>query len=203
MQRKAAFSYLAIVLSASCLWITYFFVIQAHENSLSGPIDAGIIEDRPSFDQAISSDRENIDERTQNESLLAITRLPWNIDSQTHPLDLQRIADLIDVNEFDIYPLNIDFGVLDVVESGDIVPLVLPGGNGKYSFNVLSAATSNSEVRTITGQLNGYDKGYAVVISYSGDSVFGTITTPDGVAEIQTLYSRVVIFYPSPSRRPG
>lgn len=202
VQRKAAFSYLAIVLSASCLLVTYFFVIQAHENSLSGPIDAGIIEDRPSFDQSISSDRENIDERTQNESLLAITRLPWNIDSQTHPLDLQRIADLIDVNEFDIYPLNIDFATLDRMESGDVVSVVLPGGNGKYAFKVLSAET-NSDVRTITGHLDGYDKGYAVVVSYVEDSVFGTVTTPEGVAEIQTLYAKTVIFYPNPSRRPN
>ncbi|MEN0038108.1 MAG: hypothetical protein AAGC78_13620 [Cellvibrio sp.] len=84
-------------------------------------------------------------------------------------------------------PVSVDMENPDYPEPGEQISVAIPGGE-KLTVNVKSSTTNPNGDYTWRGHLDGYGGDeYPVVMTYGGNSVFATVTTPKGSYTLESV----------------
>jgi hypothetical protein len=84
-------------------------------------------------------------------------------------------------------PVSVDMEDPDYPEAGEQVSVSLPGGE-QLKVNVKASVTNPNGDYTWRGHLDGYGTDdYPVVMTYGGNSVFATVTTPKGSYTLESV----------------
>lgn len=90
-------------------------------------------------------------------------------------------------NGVSIYePVNVDMEHLAYPQSGEQAILTLPGGE-RLQATVSTSVTNANGDYTWRGHLAGHGDEYPVVMTYGENSVFATVTTPDGSYTLESV----------------
>lgn len=127
----------------------------------------------------------------------AVFRLYSNEISQ----DLLHIAIMQNVDDTDVFPMQINPQIFSKIEIGDLVALALPEDAGNVEMYVSKKYEKNNGFR-IKGHVDGLDKGFGVSISHQDNFVNGYIITPDHHYDIVTVESHVFLIRKSHNPDP-
>lgn len=83
-------------------------------------------------------------------------------------------------------PVSVDMESPNYPEPGQQLGLTLPGGE-RLQVNVESSSTNPNGDYSWRGHLDGHGDEYPVVMTYGGNSVFATITTPNGSYTLESV----------------
>ncbi|MDZ4262859.1 MAG: hypothetical protein U1B30_11085 [Pseudomonadota bacterium] len=83
-------------------------------------------------------------------------------------------------------PVSVDMENPTYPEPGQQLGLTLPGGE-RLQVNVESSSTNPNGDYSWRGHLDGHGDEYPVVMTYGGNSVFATITTPSGSYTLESV----------------
>ena len=83
-------------------------------------------------------------------------------------------------------PVAVDMDNPAYPEAGQQTSVTLPGGE-RLQVNVASSNTNPNGDYTWRGHLDGYGSEYPVVMTYGGNSVFATVTTPKGSYTLESV----------------
>lgn len=83
-------------------------------------------------------------------------------------------------------PVAVDMETIAYPESGQQTSVTLPGGE-RLQVNVETGVTNPNGDYTWRGHLDGHGDEYPVVMTYGGNSVFATVTTPNGSYTLESV----------------
>jgi len=83
-------------------------------------------------------------------------------------------------------PVSVDMENPAYPEAGQQISVTLPGGE-RLQVNVESNSTNLNGDYTWRGHLDGHGNDYPVVMTYGGNSVFATVTTPKGSYTLESV----------------
>ncbi len=83
-------------------------------------------------------------------------------------------------------PVSVDMENPAYPEAGQQTSVMLPGGE-RLQVNVETSATNPNGDYTWRGHLDGHGDEYPVVMTYGGNSVFATVTTPKGSYTLESV----------------
>lgn len=83
-------------------------------------------------------------------------------------------------------PVAVDMETIAYPRSGQQTSVTLPGGE-RLQVNVETGVTNPNGDYTWRGHLDGHGDEYPVVMTYGGNSVFATVTTPNGSYTLESV----------------
>jgi len=83
-------------------------------------------------------------------------------------------------------PVAVDMETLVYPEPGQQTSVTLPGGE-RLQVDVKTSTTNPNGDYTWRGHVDGYGDEYPVVMTYGGNSVFATVTTPNGSYTLESV----------------
>jgi len=83
-------------------------------------------------------------------------------------------------------PVSVDMENPAYPEAGQQTSVTLPGGE-RLQINIETSATNPNGDYSWRGHVDGHGDEYPVVMTYGGNSVFATVTTPDGSYTLESV----------------
>ena len=106
----------------------------------------------------------------------------WRMGDATTATPAMRLPAGVSVYE----PVSIDMENPAYPEPGEQLSLAMPGGE-RLQVNVENSSTNPNGDYTWRGHLDGHGDEYPVVMTYGGNSVFATVTTPKGSYTLESV----------------
>lgn len=113
---------------------------------------------------------------------VAIAPDAWQLADSGQATPSMTLPESVSVYE----PVSVDMENPKYPEPGQQLGLTLPGGE-RLQVNVESSSTNPNGDYSWRGHLDGHGDEYPVVMTYGGNSVFATITTPNGSYTLESV----------------
>lgn len=118
----------------------------------------------------------------KNQLSSAVAPDAWSMGDTTTATPAMRIPAGVSIYE----PVSVDMENPAYPAPGERLSLAMPGGE-RLQVNVESSTTNPNGDYTWRGHLDGYGDEYPVVMTYGGNSVFATVTTPKGSYTLESV----------------
>jgi hypothetical protein len=106
----------------------------------------------------------------------------WRVADASMPTPTLSVPDGVSVYE----PVSLDMDNPKYPEAGEQLSLTMPGGE-RLRVNIESSTSNPNGDYSWRGHLDGYGDEYPVVMTYGGNSVFATVTTPKGSYTLESV----------------
>ncbi len=106
----------------------------------------------------------------------------WRMADSSTATPAMPLPDAVSIYE----PVAVDMETLVYPEPGQQTSVTLPGGE-RLQVNVKLGTTNPNGDYTWRGHLDGHGDEYPVVMTYGGNSVFATVTTPTGSYTLESV----------------
>jgi len=113
---------------------------------------------------------------------IAVAPDAWSMGDATTAIPTMRIPEGVSVYE----PVSVDMENPAYPAPGERLSLAMPGGE-HLQVNIETSSTNPNGDYTWRGHLDGYGDEYPVVMTYGGNSVFATVTTPKGSYTLESV----------------
>lgn len=124
----------------------------------------------------------SVSERASVSPSLTIVPDAWRIADSSTATPAMPLPDAVSIYE----PVAVDMETLVYPEQGQQTSVTLPGGE-RLQVNVKMDTTNPNGDYTWRGHLEGYGDEYPVVMTYGNNSVFATVTTPEGSYTLESV----------------
>lgn len=121
-------------------------------------------------------------ESASNDQASALVPDAWRIADASAVTPIMPLPDAVSIYE----PVSIDTENLIYPNADEQTSVILPGGE-RMQVNVKSSTTNPNGDYTWRGHLSGHGDEYPVVMTYGGNSVFATVTTPQGSYTLESV----------------
>jgi hypothetical protein len=121
-------------------------------------------------------------EAVENDESSAIVPDAWRVMDTAAASPAMPLPESVSVYE----PISVDMENPIYPEAGQQTSVTLPGGE-RVQVNIETSTTNPNGDYTWRGHLDGHGDEYPVVMTYGGNSVFATVTTPNGSYTLESV----------------